>query len=120
MSVIAMRDLTRKTREVVEEVRRTGKPAIVTQYGRPAVALIRVPPDGAFEDLVLAHAPRFLQAISEAEADANAGRIKSLAAAKKELHRDARQTARVPRTPRRAGAQAPARKRSRKAARRSG
>jgi len=45
MSVIAMRDLTRKTREVVEEVRRTGKPAIVTQYGRPAVALIPVPPD---------------------------------------------------------------------------
>ena len=120
MSVIAMRDLTRKTREVVEEVRRTGKPAIVTQYGRPAVALIPVPPDGAFEDLVLAHAPRFLRAISEAESDAAAGRAKPLSTVKKELGRDAGPAARVPRTPRRAGAQTAARKRSRKAARRSG
>src|SRR5438034_2173786 len=70
MSVIAMRDLSRKTRQVVEEVRRTGKPAIVTQYGRPTVAVINVPGDGELEDLVLAHAPRFLRAMQEAEADA--------------------------------------------------
>ena len=120
MSVIAMRDLTRKTREVVEEVRRTGKPAIVTQYGRPAVALIPVPPDAAFEDLVLAHAPRFLQAISDAESDAAAGRARRLSTVKRELDRDARAASRVSGASRRAGAQAPARKRSRKAARRSG
>jgi len=120
MSVIAMRDLTRKTREVVEEVRRTGKPAIVTQYGRPAVALIPVPPDGAFEDLVLAHAPRFLNAISEAEADAAAGRTRRLSAVKRDLDRDARASSRVLRTPRRASAQATPRKRSRTAARRTG
>jgi prevent-host-death family protein len=117
MSVIAMRDLTRKTREVVEEVRRTGKPAIVTQYGRPAVALIPVPPDGAFEDLVLAHAPRFLQAISEAEADATAGRARRLPAVKKELDRDTRPAPRVSGASRRARAQASPRKGSRKAAR---
>ena len=120
MSVIAMRDLTRKTREVVEEVRRTGKPAIVTQYGRPAVALIPVPPEGEFEDLVLAHAPRFLRAMSEAEADAAAGRARPLAGVKKDLAGDAHTPSRVSRTPRRAGAQTPARKRSRQAARRTG
>jgi len=120
MSVIAMRDLTRKTREVVEEVRRTGKPAIVTQYGRPAVALIPVPPEGEFEDLVLAHAPRFLRAMSEAEADAAAGRARPLAAVKKDIDSDGRTPARISRTPRRTGAQAAPRKRARKAARRAG
>jgi prevent-host-death family protein len=119
MSVIAMRDLTRKTREVVEEVRRTGKPAIVTQYGRPAVAVIPVPPDGELEDLVMAHAPRFLRAMSEADADAAAGRTKPLTALKKELAGDARPAPRLSGGARRTGAQAAPRKRARTATRRT-
>src|SRR5436189_5380667 len=119
MSVIAMRDLTRKTRQVVEEVRRTGKPAIVTQYGRPTVALISVPGDGELEDLVLAHAPRFLRAMQEADADAAQGRARPLAQVRKELDRDAAPARRVPGAAGRAGAQPAARKGSRTAARRA-
>jgi prevent-host-death family protein len=119
MSVIAMRDLTRKTRQVVEEVKRTGKPAIITQYGRPTVAVINVPGDGELEDLVLAHAPRFLRAMQEAEADAAAGRITPLAKLRKEPEGDTRPARRVSGSAGRTSPRAPARKGSRTAARRA-
>ncbi|MGI8615495.1 MAG: type II toxin-antitoxin system prevent-host-death family antitoxin, partial [Actinomycetota bacterium] len=53
--LIPVRDLARRTREVLDEVERTGRVTIVTRQGRPAVAL--VPIDSAdLEDFVLASA----------------------------------------------------------------
>lgn len=79
MKVVAMREFTRGTRRVVEEVRRTGKPVLVTRYGRPRVVVIDVSRSGQLEDFVLAHAPRFSRSMREADADASKGRARPLA-----------------------------------------
>jgi prevent-host-death family protein len=71
MSTVKMRDLQRHTKDVIEEVVRSGRPAIITIYGRPQVAV--TPLVGAIEaaeDEVLSNAPEHIQqAVREAEAD---------------------------------------------------
>jgi PHD/YefM family antitoxin component YafN of YafNO toxin-antitoxin module len=76
MSTVNMRDLSRNTKSVIEEVIRSGRPAIVTLNGRPQVAV--TPLVGAFEaaeEHVLRNAPAHIQkAVREAEADLISGR----------------------------------------------
>jgi prevent-host-death family protein len=77
VSVITSRDLARRTRDVLDEVEKTGSPAIVTRSGRPAVAVI--PLDvGALEDFVLSTSIRYLADMREADLDLAAGRTVSL------------------------------------------
>ncbi len=77
MPLIPIRDLARRTREVLDEVERTGRVTIVTRQGRPAVAL--VPIDSAdLEDFVLASARDYLAAMTDAEADLSRGRTRPL------------------------------------------
>jgi len=52
MPMIPVRDLARRTREVLDDVQRTGRVAIVTRQGRPAVAIIPLDADD-LEDFVL-------------------------------------------------------------------
>ena len=77
MSTVNMRQLTRNTKAVVEEVVRTGRPAIVTINGRPQVAV--TPLVGAIEAVeehVLDNAsPELQAAIREGEADLISGRV---------------------------------------------
>lgn len=68
MPVIPIRDLARRTREVVDEVERSGKVAIVTRRGRPSVAVIPLD-EAALEDFVLSTSLDYLTALRDAEED---------------------------------------------------
>ena len=74
MSTISIRDLGRRPSQVVDEVVRTGRPAIITRHGRPVTAMVAVDPD-ELEDFVLAHAPAFVRSTRAADADLRAGRV---------------------------------------------
>jgi prevent-host-death family protein len=79
MPMIPVRDLARRTREVLDDVERTGRVAIVTRQGRPAVAIIPLDAE-ALEDHVLAGARDYLDAMREADEDLASGRTRSLGA----------------------------------------
>jgi antitoxin (DNA-binding transcriptional repressor) of toxin-antitoxin stability system len=72
-----MRELSRNTKSVIEDVVRSGRPAIITINGRPQVAI--TPIVGAMEaaeEQVLSNAPAHIQAaIREGEADLIGGRV---------------------------------------------
>ena len=72
MATVSMRDLARRASEVVEEVTRSGRPALVTRHGRPVAALLRVREED-FEDFILANAPEFVESMREADEDAAQG-----------------------------------------------
>ena len=72
MATVSMRDLARRASEVVEEVTRSGRPALVTRHGRPVAALIRVREED-LEDFILANAPEFIESMREADEDAARG-----------------------------------------------
>lgn len=76
MTTITIRDLSRRPSQVVDEVVRTGRPAIITRHGRPITALIAVDPD-RLEDYVLAQAPEFARSMRAADADLLAGRVRA-------------------------------------------
>lgn len=75
MATISIRDLGRRPSQVVDEVVRTGRPAIITRHGRPVAAMVAVDADG-LEDFVLAHAPEFVRSARAADADLRAGRAR--------------------------------------------
>ena len=87
MATISIRDLGRRPSQVVDEVVRTGRPAIVTRHGRPVTAMVVIDPD-ALEDFVLAHAPEFVRATRAADADLRAGRVRAAADVLAEIDRD--------------------------------
>lgn len=76
MSTINMRELTRRTKSVVEEVIRTGRPAIVTIHGRPQVAVTPLvgAVEAAEEHVLNNAAPGLQAAIRAGEADLVSGR----------------------------------------------
>ena len=53
MSVVSIRDLSRNPSAVVDEVERSGRPAVVTRNGKPVAALVRIDQE-ALEDWLLA------------------------------------------------------------------
>ena len=75
MTTISIRELGRNPGQVIDEVVRTGRPAIITRHGRPVTALVAVDPD-ELEDFVLAHAPAFARSRRAADADLRAGRVR--------------------------------------------
>jgi prevent-host-death family protein len=75
MPTISIRDLGRRPSQVIDEVVRTGRPAIVTRHGRPVTAMVAIDPD-ELEDYVLAHAPEFVRSTRGADADFRAGRVR--------------------------------------------
>lgn len=77
MPLIPVRDLARRTREVLDDVERTGKAAIVTRQGRPVVALIPIDAED-LEDFVLAGARDYLTAMKEADEDLAGGLTRTL------------------------------------------
>ena len=52
MSLVSIRDLSRNPSAVVDEVERTGRPALVTRNGKPIAALVRIEQD-KLEDWLL-------------------------------------------------------------------
>jgi prevent-host-death family protein len=87
MPTISIRDLGRRPSQVIDEVVRTGRPAIVTRHGRPVTALVALDPD-ELEDYVLAHAPEFVRATRAADADLRSGRARRAAEVLAELEQD--------------------------------
>ena len=73
---VSIRDLSRNASSVVDEVARTGRPAIVTKHGTPVAALVPVD-EAELEDLVLAKAPEYLEDLVAADEDLAAGRTRS-------------------------------------------
>ena len=86
MTTITIRDLGRRPSQVVDEVMRTGRPAIITRHGRPVTAIVAVDPE-QLEDFVLAHAPEFARSRQAADADLRAGRTRSAELVFAELER---------------------------------
>jgi prevent-host-death family protein len=80
MSTVNMRELSRNTKAVIEDVVRSGRPAIVTVNGRPQVAV--TPIVGAIETVeehVLRDAPAQIQAVIRGgEADLIAGKVSAV------------------------------------------
>ena len=84
MPTISIRDLARRSSQVVDGVARTGRPGIITRRGRPVAALIAIDPD-ELEDFVLANAPEYARSIREADADLIEGRTRPLSDVVEEL-----------------------------------
>jgi prevent-host-death family protein len=87
MTTISIRDLGRRPSQVVDEVARTGRPAIITRRGRAVTAMIAINPE-ELEDFVLAHAPAFARSRRAADADLRAGRTRAADEVFAELERD--------------------------------
>jgi len=77
MSTVSIRDLARRPSQVVDEVIRTRRPAIITRRGHPVSALVAIDPDD-LEDFVLAHAPEYAASARDADRDLRAGRTRGL------------------------------------------
>ena len=75
MTTVSIRDLSRRTSQVIDEVIRTGRPAIITRHGRPVTAMVALDPD-ELEDFVLARAPEFARSMRDADGDLRAGRAR--------------------------------------------
>ena len=74
---VSIRDLANKASAVVDEVAKSGKPAVVTKRGKPVAAVVPIDPD-ALDDWVLANAPEYVKAMREADRDLGAGKTTSL------------------------------------------
>ena len=72
MATIGIRELANHTSAVVEEVNRTGRPALVTRNGRP-VALLAPIDEEELLDHVLANAPEYVRSMRKAEAEVARG-----------------------------------------------
>jgi prevent-host-death family protein len=77
MPIVNIRQLARRTSEVIGTVARTKRPAVVTKGGRPVAVVSALEADD-LEDWILANAPEFVQAMREGDADLAAGRTVSL------------------------------------------
>jgi prevent-host-death family protein len=77
MTTISIRDLARRPSQVVDEVARTGRPAIITRRGQPITVMVAIDP-GELEDFVLARAPEYTRSMTQADADLRAGRTRGL------------------------------------------
>lgn len=78
MGTVSIRELSRNASGVVDEVAKSGRPAIVTKHGAPVAAVVPID-EGELEDMVLARAPEYLADMGAAEADLTAGHTRSAA-----------------------------------------
>lgn len=84
MPTVSIRDLARRSSQVVESVSSSGRPAIITRRGKPVGALIAIDPE-ELEDYVLANAPEYARSVRDADADLAKGRTRTLAGVIDEL-----------------------------------
>ncbi|HVV81648.1 MAG TPA: type II toxin-antitoxin system Phd/YefM family antitoxin [Kofleriaceae bacterium] len=69
-------DLQRRSRALVEQVRKTGEPVVLTQRGRPAAMLVNYELyEGHLATLDEMSFPDWRERLAEAEADMAAGRL---------------------------------------------
>jgi prevent-host-death family protein len=78
MQTYGIRELQRRSSEIVAELERSRRPALVTRHGKPVAVLSAIDED-ALEDFILANAPEYVASMVEAEEDAREGRTRPLA-----------------------------------------
>ena len=66
MTNVSIRELSRNASGVVDEVTRTGRPALVTKRGALVAAVVAVHADD-LEDFILANAPEYVQSMRDAD-----------------------------------------------------
>jgi len=88
MATVSIRELTRNTSGVVDEVARTGRPAVITRHGAPIVAVVPIDED-ELEDAVLARGSEYLSAMLAADAELAGGATRPAADVLAELDDDA-------------------------------
>ncbi len=86
MTVIGLRELSRRAGEIVKLVQKSGRPVVVTRHGRPAVALVEIDRD-ALEDLIVESVPEFTAGLKRADAELRQGKTRELADVLTELRR---------------------------------
>lgn len=72
MAAVSVRDLAHGASRVIEAVRTSGRPTVITKRGRPVAAIVPINEE-ALEDWILANAPEFVSNMAEAEAEIAAG-----------------------------------------------
>lgn len=70
---VSIRQLADETSAIVRQVTSTGRPALITNRGKPVAAVIPIDED-ALEDWVLSQAPQFTDAMHEADEYAALGK----------------------------------------------
>lgn len=70
---IGIRELARNASKVVEQVKRSRRPTLITRHGRPVAALVPVDEE-ELEDWILANAPEFVASMHEADREIEEGR----------------------------------------------
>jgi len=73
-----IRELQRRSSEIVDELERSRRPALVTRHGKPVAVLSPIDED-ALEDFILANAPEYVASMAEADEDGRRGRARPLA-----------------------------------------
>jgi PHD/YefM family antitoxin component YafN of YafNO toxin-antitoxin module len=84
MSTIGVRDLAKHTSAIINDIEQKKEPALVTRRGRPVVYMLPVDSE-EFEDYVLAHAPEFVEGMTDADTELTAGETVSLSNVRAEL-----------------------------------
>ncbi len=87
MGTVSIRELSRNASGVVDEVAKSGRPAIVTKHGAPVAAVVPID-EGELEDMVLARAPQYLADMAGADGELAAGTTRSAADVFAELDAD--------------------------------
>jgi prevent-host-death family protein len=77
MPSITIRELSRNTTRVVDDVQKSGRPALVTRNGKFVAAVVPIDED-ELEDWILSTAPEFVESMREADRDLAEGRTVSL------------------------------------------
>jgi len=73
-----IRELQRRSSEIVDELERSRRPALVTRHGKPVAVLSPIDED-ALEDCILASAPEYVASMAEADEDGRSGCARPLA-----------------------------------------
>ncbi len=84
MESYGIRELQRRPGEIVDQVERNGRPALVTRHGKPAAVLLPVDAD-AFEDWLIANAPEYVADLRAADEDVRDGRTRPVAEVLREI-----------------------------------
>ena len=74
---MSIRRLADEASAVVRSVVDTGRPAIISNNGRPVAVLVPLDPE-AVEDWALAYVPEYVESRAEADREANEGRLTQL------------------------------------------
>jgi prevent-host-death family protein len=87
MSMMGIREFSKKVSSYIDHVEASGEPAVVTRHGKPVVAIIPLHADG-FEDFVLSQLPEFAVGMRAADAELVRGETRPLAEVLDQLERE--------------------------------